>query len=116
MAERVLPPARYERRDVTFRQLTLGFAITLFVLMACTLLVIVIYPSILVDRRLATPLPAYPEPRLQSDPAADLQRFEASELARLNSSGDGHISIGEAMQRIASQGIPDWPTKDSAAP
>jgi hypothetical protein len=115
MAEPTLPPARHEPRDVTFQQLLTGFVATLGVVLACMLLVMAIYPAILVDRRLPTPPPAYPEPRLQAAPASDLQRFVASELARLNSAGDGHIPIDEAMRRIAKQGIPDWPTQGKPA-
>lgn len=111
MAEHTLPPARHERRDVEFHHLLIGFTCTLFVLLACTLLVIAIYPSAVVDRRLPASLPTYPEPRLQPSPQADLQRFLAAQRTRLDSSGSDHIPIGEAMRRIARDGIPDWPAQ-----
>jgi hypothetical protein len=116
MPERVLPPARYERSDVTTRSALIAFPALLVALLASVLLVRWLYPGTAVDRRLPTALPAYPAPRLQTDPAADMQRFLKDELARLNSrgwddkaKGEGHIPIDEAMRRIAASGIPDWP-------
>ena len=57
-----------------------------------------------------------PEPRLQTDPAADLRRFNAAAAERLVSYGYldrarglAHIPIEQAMRRVAEQGIPDWP-------
>ena len=83
----------------------------------------VLYPTAMQDRRLTTALPVYPPPRLQADPAADLQRFTAQELSRLNSAGwvdktrgIVHIPINEAMRSIAAQGIPDWPVASGGEP
>jgi hypothetical protein len=116
-----LPPARHEMQDVSFPYMAIGFFGTLVVLLFSVMLVMWIYPSAVVDRRLTGQLPRYPEPRLQSDPTADLRHFVAAELAELNSSGwvdrskgIAHIPIDKAMQRIAQQGIPDWPTKGKA--
>lgn len=117
MSEHVaLPPARHEPQDVSFRYMALGFAGTLCIILLCLLLVMWMFPSIEVDRRLPGQTPVYPEPRLQSDPAVDLQKFLKSERARLNSTGwadrehgIAHIPIDEAMQRIVQQGIADWP-------
>jgi hypothetical protein len=60
---------------------------------------------------------------LQANPAADLQRFTATELSRLNSVGWAdksrgivHIPIDEAMDRVAAQGIPDWPASSGKKP
>ena len=87
-----------------------------------SLLVGVIYPGIVVDRRLPGPAPHYPDPQLQVDPARDLRRFVANEMAKLNSSGwidqahgIAHIPIDEAMRRIAHDGIPDWPASQETA-
>ncbi len=119
----VLPPARHELQDVSFPYLVAGLSATLITLLLSALLVMWIYPSVVVDRRLTGSLPDYPEPRLQSDPAADLRHFVAGELQQLNSSGWAdkehglaHIPIDEAMQRIAQKGIPDWPTATKHAP
>jgi hypothetical protein len=116
MPDPVLPPARYEHSDVTSRAALIAFPIILVGLLAAVLLVRWIYPGTAVDRRFTLPLPSFPPPRLQADPAADMRKFLGEELARLNSSGwddqaseRGHISIGEAMRRIATSGIPDWP-------
>jgi hypothetical protein len=45
-----------------------------------------------------------------------MQKFEATELARINifgwddqAKGIGHIAINDAMRRIAASGISDWP-------
>ena len=117
-----LPPARHEASDVDARLLTLGLGGTLVVLLMVSLLVGWIYPGIVVDQRLPGPVPQYPNPQLQTDPARDLRRFVAAEMAELNSSGwidqthgIAHIPIDTAMQRIAHDGIPDWPTPRETA-
>lgn len=116
MPEPVLPPARYEQSDVTSRSALIAFPLILVGLLVSVLLVFWIFPGASIDRRLTEPLPIYPSPRLQADPGADMRRFRAAELARLNSSGwddhakgIGHIPIDDAMRRIAAAGIPDWP-------
>lgn len=55
----------------------------------------------------------FPEPTLQSSPAADMARFRRQEVDRLNSYGwtdkqkrIAHIPIERAMQQILSQGLP----------
>ena len=87
MAEPAIPPAQYEPADVTFRFLLCGAGVVLGTILLCTFGVMVLYPTAMQDRRLTTALPVYPPPRLQADPAADLQRFTAQELSRLNSAG-----------------------------
>jgi len=116
MAEETLPPARYEREDVTFRFVLCGAALVVAVLLVSMFGIIWLYPSIRQDHRVPAALPVYPTPRLQSNPSADLGHFEAQELSHLNSSGwvdrsKGivHIPIEEAMHRIVAQGITDWP-------
>lgn len=123
MAEPAIPPAQYEPADVTFRFLLCGAGVVLGTILLCTFGVMVLYPTAMQDRRLTTALPVYPPPRLQADPAADLQRFTAQELSRLNSAGwvdktrgIGHIPINEAMRSIAAQGIPDWPVASGGEP
>jgi hypothetical protein len=123
MAEPALPPARYEQSDVTFRFLLCGAAVVLNTILLCAFGVMWLYPTAVQDRRLTSALPVYPVPRLQSDPAADLQRFTAQELSRLNSvgwvdksHGVVHIPIDEAMRRVAAQGIRDWPVASGGKP
>jgi hypothetical protein len=112
----MLPPARHERADATARAALIAFPAVLAGLLLSVLLVWWIFPGTATDRRLPSPIPNEPAPRLQSDRAADMQRFRAAELARLNSlgwddraKGIGHIPIDDAMRRIAAAGIPDWP-------
>ena len=114
--DRVLARPRHEHADVKFRAALIAFPAILAGLLLSIALVWWIYPSTSVDRRLPAPVPRYPSPRLQSDPAADMAKFQAAELARLNSAGWddqakglGHISIDDAMRRIAASGIADWP-------
>jgi len=123
MAEPALPPARYEQSDVTFRFLLCGAGVVLCTILLCAFGVMWLFPGAVQDRRLPSPLPIYPAPRLQANPAADLQRFTATELSRLNSVGWAdksrgivHIPIDEAMGRIAAQGIPDWPASSGNRP
>ena len=123
MAEPALPPARYEQTDVTFRFVLCGTAVVLGIILLCMVGVMWLYPDSVQDQRLPTALPVYPEPRLQADPSADLQRFTREELGRLDSTGwvdktQGvtHISIDDAMRRIAEQGIPDWPRSRESKP
>jgi hypothetical protein len=116
MAEPILTPARCERSDVPVRTALIAAPAILIGLLASVLLVWWIYPQSTIDRRMPTELQQYPAPRLQTDPAADMRGFLATELARLNSGGwddeskgAGHIPIDDAMHRIAASGIPDWP-------
>jgi hypothetical protein len=116
MPEPVLPPARYEQTDASARTALIAFPAILAGLLLSMLLVWWIFPGTTIDRRLPSPVPNYPSPRLQSDPAADMRKFRAAELARLNSfgwddqaKGIGHIPIDDAMRRLAASGIPDWP-------
>ena len=116
MPEPVLPPARYEHADARSRSALIAFPAILFGLLLSVMLVRWSYPGAAVDRRLPSPIPDYPSPRLQSNPAADMRKFQETELARLNSTGWddeakglGHIAIDDAMRRVAADGIPDWP-------
>jgi len=71
-----------------------------------------------VDRHLSiTP----PQPRLQTDPEADLAAYVRKEQHLLNSygwvdreHGIAHIPIGIAMARLAQTGIPGFPQESSA--
>ena len=119
---KALAPARHEPRDVS-----LGFMLGLFALIGATLLALValvygMFPAEVQDRRFARPFPTYQAPRLQPDPAADMRAFRSQELARLNSagwvdraSGRVHIPIDQAMQAVAREGIPGWPTATPGA-
>jgi hypothetical protein len=75
------------------------------------------------EHRPPATLPVYPSPRLQYDPPADMRAFLQGEMAHLNGTfwvdrahGIAHIPIAEAMERIARQGIPDWPAPEAKSP
>jgi hypothetical protein len=123
MAEPILPPARYETADVTFRFVLFGAAGVLTMILLCTFAVMWLYPSAIQDRRIPSVLPVYPAPRLEANPQAVLKRFQAEELSSLNSTGwidkdlgIAHIPIDEAMQQIAQKGIADWPASSATGP
>jgi hypothetical protein len=115
-AERHIPVARHEKTDVGEGFIWGAVGLVLGVLILCACLVLWLYPDSRRDRTLSLPLPLYPAPRLQQNPAADMQRFRAGEMQRLNGAGwldeahgVAHIPISDAMRRIAHDGIPQWP-------
>jgi hypothetical protein len=120
-AERRIPVARHEPTDIGEGFIWGAAALVAGVLILCGLLVLWLYPESRLDRTLSLPLPLYPAPRLQVNPAADMQRFYREELLRLDSSGWvdkahglAHIPIAEAMHQIAQEGIAEWPTASQA--
>jgi hypothetical protein len=125
-AERVIPAARHETSDVSERFVWGAVALLLVSLLATVLLALWLFPHSVQDRTLRPPLRAYPAPRLQPSPRADMQRFYAAEMRRLNSvgwvdraHGVVHIPIADAMRKVAREGIPGWPAapgKPPAAP
>lgn len=116
MSDRLLPPARREAGDVTFRSMLalltlIGSTLVLLLLLAWWL-----YPVTVDDRRFAQPFPAYPAPRLQPSPRADMEAFRAQQMRELNgtywqqkSAGTIHLPIDRAMALVAREGIKDWP-------
>lgn len=120
-AERGIPVARHEPTDIGEGFIWGAAALVLGVLILCALLVLWLYPESRLDRTLRLPLPQYPAPRLQVNPAADMQRFYREEMLRLNGTGwvdkaHGfvHIPIEDAMREIAQEGIPEWPAAPQA--
>ena len=122
-AERTIPDARHEETDVS-EHFVWGAAALLVACLALVVFVILwIYPHALLDRTIPSPLPVYPEPRLQTSPRADMQTFYAEEMRRLNSvgwvdkaHGVVHIPIAEAMSKVAQEGIPGWPASSGKPP
>jgi hypothetical protein len=115
-AERRIPVARHEKTDVGEGFIWGAVGVVLGVLILCACLVLWLYPESRLDRTLNLPLPLYPAPRLQQNPAADMQRFRDEEMLRLNGSGwvdkargVAHIPVADAMRQIAHEGIPEWP-------
>jgi hypothetical protein len=116
MQEKDLAPASHEESDINGRFIAIGFASTVLGVAALAILTWALFPGAIVDRTMNLPLPPYPEPRLQIDPAHDMADFRRRELSRLNSAGwinqakgAAHIPIAIAMQKIAQEGIADWP-------
>ncbi|KAA0589133.1 hypothetical protein J2848_005116 [Azospirillum lipoferum] len=106
---------RFETRDTPpwLFPLLGGLAAGLIGIVVVSLLLI--FPDAAKDQNhaLTTPMP---EPRLQTDPAADLKRYKAEAMERLTGygwadreHGIAHIPIDEAMHRVAERGIADWP-------
>ena len=116
MDEKDLAPAAHEGSDISGGFIAIGFASTVLGVVFLALLAWALYPDAMTDRTMHLPLPSFPEPRLQIDPAEDWTDFHRRELARLNSAGwidqakgAAHIPIAAAMRKIAQEGIADWP-------
>jgi hypothetical protein len=120
--ETLIPAARHEASDISERFIWGAIAVSAGLLLACALLTFWVYPGSRLERSVHLPLAAYPEPRLQPDPAADMRAFYGQEMRRLSSSGwadashqAAHIPIDQAMREVARDGIADWPA-ESAPP
>jgi hypothetical protein len=114
--EKLIPTARHEHTDIREGFVWAGAALMLGLLVVCALVTRWLYPQSLSDTTLTPPLPQYPAPRLQADPAADMRAFHAFEMRQLDSTGwvdeaHGvvHIPIANAMRIVAHEGIPGWP-------
>ena len=114
-AERHLPVAKRETRDVAFWQLaTGGLCVLAFVGLGAGV-AHWLYPA--PDKALAFQQPAfYPMPALQNDTVADMNRFRTEQLQQLNgiywidkAAGTVHLPIKDAMRIVAREGIADWP-------
>ncbi len=116
MSEKFLDPAQHEPADVGGLFIWAGLALVLASVFVLGLIVLWLYPGATTDRTLRLPLPRYPDPQLQPNPAADMQRFRDDEMRHLNSAGwvdkanrIAHIPIADAMRKIAQENIPGWP-------
>ena len=106
-----LPPARHEPRGCCVRYLLFGLAGTLAGNTGELAVWLWMYPGITLDQRLRGPVPQYPQPRLQTDPARGPAPLRRQRIERLNCSGwvdrahgIAHIPIDDAMRRIAQRG------------
>jgi len=109
------PETAYEPRDVDLRAVGLT-AIGVFVWLLFVPYVLSLGYSGSTRDAFKGPTVIPPEPRLQSDPQADLAEFRAAKQAQLagfgwvdRAHGIVHIPIDAAMKRIADRGLPDWP-------
>ena len=120
--EKIIPAVTHEPADISGRFILGAVGLLLGSLAVITVGVLLAFPLSHLDRTLAHRLPTYPEPRLQPSPREDMQRFYASEMRRLNSTGwidksagIAHIPIDDAMRKIAQDGIPGWPAPPDKA-
>jgi hypothetical protein len=109
------PKTAFEPTDWEVGPVILIYAGVLVLLVVSCLVLIPAYPNSLPDVSRTVRI-APPGPRLQTDPEDDLQMFRAEEEKRLNSyywidkqKGIVHIPIKEAMQQLASKGVPGFP-------
>jgi hypothetical protein len=116
MSKKFLDLARHEPADVGRRFIWAGSALVLVSVFILGLIVLWLYPGATTDRTLRLPLPRYPDPQLQLNPAADMARFRDEEKRQLNGAGwvdkanrVAHIPIADAMRKIAQESIPGWP-------
>lgn len=120
--ERVLPPAAHEPADLGRGFIGGAFGLLLASLAIVMLGVLWLFPLPGTDRTLDTPLPLYPEPRLQPSPRQEMQRFLAAEQRQLTTygwidkaNGIVRIPIDVAMDKVARSGIAGWPGPATAA-
>lgn len=115
-AEKVIPTAGYETKDVTGR-FVLGAVGSVLGGLACVILgVLFAFPGAVHDRTMPGAMPRFPQPALQASPRDDMEGFRAQQLQALNSAGwidrehgVAHIPIDAAMRLLARDGIPGWP-------
>jgi hypothetical protein len=97
MDEKDLAPASHEGSDISGGFIAIGFTSTVLGIVLLALLAWALYPDAMIDRTMNLPLPSFPEPRLQIDPAEDWTDFHRREVTRLNSAG---WTIRPKAQRI----------------
>jgi hypothetical protein len=109
-------PDDFERSDADPRLVSaLAIGVAVF-LVAVPLLVVTFYRDAPRLGRIPDNLPQPPAPRLQVNPAADLQRLRAEENQRLGafawadrSRKNVQIPIERAMKLLSEKGIAGWP-------
>ena len=109
------PDTAYERSDWPLGMIGLIIAGILILLVISPFVMIAAFPTTPADvSRALTVEP--PQPRLQTDPSADLAQFQAKEEKRLDSyywidrsKGIVHIPIEQAMKGLANRGIDGYP-------
>lgn len=119
---RALPPVQRQRTDVTVRSMLALFALILSVLFLILGTAYWLYPQEVRDQRFVLPAPDFPSPKLQPSPAVDMSVFRAEEMRQLNgtgwrdkAAGTAHVPIAQAMDLVAKEGIPGWPTSPDAS-
>lgn len=116
------PDTDYERSDADVRVIGAVAGVILLLVAVLPILLAWLYAPSTTDRdRRMRIVP--PEPRLQTDPHAELTAFRAREDSILDSYGwvdrdkkIVRIPIAEAMRKLAEKGIPDWPAPTPPEP
>src|SRR5262249_36394407 len=112
---RANPTVAFEQADWPLKPVAAIYVGVLILIVISAFVLIAAYPTSLtdVDRRLTI---APPGPRLQTDAAGNMRRFRAEEEKRLNayswvdrSKGIVRIPIEQAMKKLVTTGIPDFP-------
>ena len=123
MPEKLLAPARHETSDVGPTFIWFGVPVLLATVLALAFLVLWLFPEAMNDQSKRLTLPQFPNPQLQPSPRETMARFYAEEMQRLNGTGwidkakgTVHIPIGNAMRKIAEEGIPGWPAPQEKRP
>jgi hypothetical protein len=123
MPEKLLAPAQHETTDVGPAFIWIGVPLVLVSVVALALLVLWLFPEAMNDQSKRLTLPQFPNPQLQPSPRETMARFYAEEMRWLNGTGwidkakgTVHIPIGDAMHKIAEEGIPDWPVSQERRP
>jgi hypothetical protein len=114
-AEQVNPAVAFEPGDWPLKPVAAIYVGLLVLIVISAFVLIAAYPTSLpdVDRKLTI---APPGPRLQTDAVGNLRHFRAEEEKRLNgyswvdkSKGIVRIPIEQAMKKLVTTGIPDFP-------
>jgi hypothetical protein len=112
-SKRAISIPRHESRDVGERFIYFAVGVMLALLIICALGTLWLYPQSRLDHTLTLPLPVFPKPALQTNPAADMSLYYAREMQTLETGGriDGkaRMPIEEAMRQTVRDGIPGWP-------
>jgi hypothetical protein len=123
MPEKLLAPARHETSDVGPAFIWIGVPVLLVSVLALALLVLWLFPQAMNDQGTRLVLPQFPNPQLQPSPRESMARFNVEEMQQLNgtgwidkATGTVHIPIGNAMRKIAEEGIPGWPAPKETRP
>jgi hypothetical protein len=109
------PKTAFESTDWDVAPIAAIYIGVLVLLVISCFVIAIAYPNTLADVSRSLHINP-PGPRLQTNEAADLRRFRAEEDRRLNGyhwidkqKGIVHIPIGEAMKKLARDGIDGFP-------
>ena len=114
-SEQANPAIAFEQADWPLGPVAALYVGVLILIVISAFVLIAAYPTSLpdVNRKLSI---APPGPRLQTDAEGNLRRFRAEEEKRLNgyswidkSKGVVRIPIEQAMKKLVTNGIPDFP-------